>query len=435
MSGILERAMMSSRTEYVFLGWRTVPTGARAVITDLSGNLTYSDGPSSHFLFRQYFHICARILASDQEYIILEFKDGSRQHLPGPVALHFDPAIHERSTVRKKMIVDAGYAVAVYQQGAEENDITQTFVPGPVQFTPTVGDWFHQFEWKVPTQQLTTRNVKFYKVRTVPDQLLYSVQGVRTKDDAMIRVEFMVFYHLQDIETMMGATHDPCGDLMSTLSADVMNFSSSKTFEQFKEHSDKLNKLETFPQLCERMKACGYKLIKVAYRGSVATAQLQSMHDNAIEKRTQLILDQDTELQRQQLQDLKQEREHARKQTEMEMQTSELEHKEQLTRMALDERLKREAIENEHARNLKQSEHEHLLKQQAELAAAERAKAEKQQARELEFLTSLCDKAGLDVTQLLVARARATRVVDRTIEIASGDHDKKNPKLNLVAKL
>lgn len=39
--------------EYVFLGWRTVPSGSRAVMTDLSGNLTYSDGPSSHFLFRQ----------------------------------------------------------------------------------------------------------------------------------------------------------------------------------------------------------------------------------------------------------------------------------------------------------------------------------------------------------------------------------------------
>ena len=29
-----------------------------------------------------------------------------------------------------QMIVDAGYAVAVYQHGAEENNITQTFVPG-----------------------------------------------------------------------------------------------------------------------------------------------------------------------------------------------------------------------------------------------------------------------------------------------------------------
>jgi len=245
----------------------------------------------------------------------------------------------------------------------------------------------------------------------------------------------MVFYHLQDIEVMMGATHDPCGDLMSTLSADVMNFSSSKTFEEFKKDSDKLNMLETFPQLCERMSACGYKLIKVAYRGYVATDQLQAMHDNAIEKRTQLILDQDTELQRQQLQDLKQEREHARKQSAMEMQKSELEHKEQLARMALDERLKREAVESEHTRTLKQSEHEHLLRQQAEITEAEQDKAEKQQAQELQFLMSLCGDAGLDVTQLLVARARASRAVDRAIEIASGDHHQKNTKLNLVAKL
>merc|ERR1712178_396435 len=109
---------------------------------------------------------------------------------------------------------------------------------------------------------------------------------------------------------MLSATHDPCSDLMSTLSADAMNFASSRTFEEFKADSDRLNLLQTFPQMTTRIVACGYKPIKVAYRGYNASAQLQQMHDHAIEKRTQLILDQDTELQRQELEDLKQERTH-----------------------------------------------------------------------------------------------------------------------------
>ena len=49
------------------------------------------------------------------------------------ITLHFVETKQENSPRKcpvMQMIVDAGYAVAVYQHGAEENNITQTFVPG-----------------------------------------------------------------------------------------------------------------------------------------------------------------------------------------------------------------------------------------------------------------------------------------------------------------
>ena len=60
----------------------------------------------------------------------------------------------------------------------------------------------------------TTRSerMSFYKLRTVPDQMRFTVAGVRTQDDALLDIKFMIFYQLEDIDKMLNATHDPTGD-------------------------------------------------------------------------------------------------------------------------------------------------------------------------------------------------------------------------------
>jgi ribosomal protein L9 len=63
--------------------------------------------------------------------------------------------------------------------------------------------------------------------------------------------------------------------------------------------------LDTYPQLVSRSESIGYSISKVVFRGYLATDALQSMHNNAIERRTQLILEQETEEQSQKLADYK----------------------------------------------------------------------------------------------------------------------------------
>merc|ERR550537_1359196 len=97
-----------------------------------------------------------------------------------------------------------------------------------------------------------------------------------------------------------------------------MEFVGKRSFDEFKGDSDQLNHLATFPQLAARMQACGYDLIKVAYRGYGASKALQDMHNSAIEKRTGLKLERETEEQKQGLEDMKQQRENQRKVKEQE---------------------------------------------------------------------------------------------------------------------
>merc|ERR1712032_306608 len=92
--------------------------------------------------------------------------------------------------------------------------------------------------------------------------------GVRTKDDALVTVRVMIFYRLTDVAA--------------------------------------------YGQLTGRAKSIGFEVTRVVFRGYGAPQRLQKMHDDAIERRTKLVLDRENEDQEQRLQDMKLEHEEAR---------------------------------------------------------------------------------------------------------------------------
>lgn len=192
-------------------------------------------------------------------------------------------------------------------------------------------------ERKIPGQLV------FSKLRHIPDQVyinvpevkisnyhLYLFTKVRTSDDALLELRFMVFFELDSVEKMLDRTHDPIADFINSLTAglldaavllliflDVIAFTSALTYEMFLEKTEMLNNLDIYHQLTvmyffciyfyeekHRAKSIGFKISKVAYRG-YSSPSLQKMHDDAIQARTQLRLEADTEEQAQQLADLK----------------------------------------------------------------------------------------------------------------------------------
>lgn len=58
--------------------------------------------------------------------------------------------------------------------------------------------------------------LRIKKLRTLPDQTYIDCPNVRTKDDAVITLRFMVFYHLCDIKMMIDATNDPISDFVNS---------------------------------------------------------------------------------------------------------------------------------------------------------------------------------------------------------------------------
>merc|ERR1711988_1683048 len=167
--------------------------------------------------------------------------------------------------------------------------------------------------------------VRFSKLRVCPEQTYFDVEGVRTKDDALVSVKVMIFYRLKDIDTMLKETHDPIADFINSVTSDVIEFVSGSSFEEFKAASDRLNDLSVYKQLTTRAQGIGFEVTKVVFRGYGAPSRLQKMHDDAIERRTKLVLERENEDQEQKMLDMRlgHEQERQRKKLQIETETKE----------------------------------------------------------------------------------------------------------------
>ena len=71
------------------------------------------------------------------------------------------------------------------------------------------------------------------------------------------------------------------------------------------DNSSKLNLLQHYPQLISLSKRIGYEISKVVFRGYHTSKQLQRLHDQAVEKRSALKTQMESEQQTQDLTDSK----------------------------------------------------------------------------------------------------------------------------------
>ncbi len=350
-----------------------------------------------------------RYSAAAHEYLAVSFLDGRREHVRGPVDLWFRPDEHEAITVEEAIPVDAHQALLVYQRNPDES-VGRSILHGPAQYVPQENQWLHEFSWhgadpERPRYKIP-RALQFTKLRVIPDQMYFDVQDVRTADDALLVVQLMVFFELQDIDRMLDQTHDPIADFINALSADVIDFAASRSFEEFKEATNSLNELSEYKNLVHRAERIGYRINKVVYRGYVASDKLQTMHDDAIEQRTSLQLQAETERQAQELADLKLAREADREDRRRQMQQAQVQHEQRMEDLKRDgDRKRREADQ--------QQEIAHLREQQA--VEIDQLKAEND-----ERLRFLSDIQGLqvDLTRYLVAQYQHP---DRLIRVEGSD--------------
>lgn len=385
------------------IGFNTIRTGERVAIWDKQGRVKCVDGPRRLLLTTQRVQILPRFAAQPNGYLIVKFKDGRRQHLPGPISLWLDPVEHEEVTVEEAIGINANEVLVVYVQA--NGQVQRKVIRGPALHVPADNEWVHAFRWhgadpKDPRWKIP-RALEFTKLRTIPDQMYFDVEDVRTSDDALLVVKLMIFFELADLERMLDQTHDLVADFINAVSADVIEFVSKRSFEQFKDQAEALNDLATYRQLVQRGERIGYQVTKVVYRGYFASQKLQAMHDGAIETRTKLQLEAETEEQAQELADLKLKREAERAKERRVMEETEVQHKNALARLEYDEQLRQERLQAE-------TEVETMRKRQA----VEREHQQAMNGEQEEFLKAL---RGLevDVTKYLVAQHQAAEKLIR----------------------
>jgi len=419
---------------HVWFGKRTVKEGECAAIWTADGKRKVVEGPKRVRLFFSHVRFLNRHVADQHEYLELQFRDGHKEHQRGPLALFMDPCTHISMETKTAYKLAANEALVVYReeerapvaeieapaptaaaaaagtatkpQMAERigtpGTVQRRIVRGPAVFIPAAHEWVHTFSWHGTVSangkgsktgslgdQKVPHALKFQTLRTQPDQMYVSVQNVRTTDDAQITVHLMLFFELSDIETMLNATNDPIGDFINAVSADVMTFGASNTYESMMQRTALLSDAASFPILKGRMAQTGFELGKIVYRGYVTSDSLQAMHDESIAKRTKLKLEADTrhmELEQAQHElQCKSERSRA----ECSLAEAELRH-----------RLEMLELEGAQARKARDDDHEQRLKHDAALETAlqqaQRGRNDEETRRD-----GALKELGVDLTQYL----------------------------------
>lgn len=389
------------------LKFQTIRQGERVAIWNKHGQVEIIDGPKRLFLRGKTTENLRRYAAGNDEYLAVTYKDGRKENIRGPKDIWFDPIQHQNIAIQKAFAIDANEAIVIYRRESEK--VERRVLRGPELYVPDADEWLHKFSWHGADPKDHRRKIPnaltFNKLRVIPDQLYFDVWDVRTADDALLIIKLMVFFELTDIDCMLDQTHDPIADFINAITADVIDFAATLTFESFKEQTEKLNDLDTYPQLVQRGERIGYRINKVVYRGYHANDALQAMHDHAIETRTSLRLEAETEKQAQEVADMKLERELGRAIQRQKMEEDELRHKNHLQAMEHEEQMRQKEAEQQNEANARRMvneiEQEHIKAQNSEQAA---------------FLHSM-QEMKIDLTRYLVAQYQNP---DRLIKIEEG---------------
>ncbi|XP_059178290.1 uncharacterized protein LOC131957472 [Physella acuta] len=339
------------------IGWKTLDVGEKALIYSKNGRARVEEGPQRLYLFREKFKKMTCYSASQKEFLVIKYKNGTTEHIKGPCIRHKNEIHHLSIEVRSLISLDANEVLVVYTQ--DSPSVRRRVQYGPTLFLLGENQWLHEFCWHGTDPENKTRMIpnrhRFTALKVIPDQFYYNVDEVRTADDALLRVKLMMFYELTDIEKMLTSTKDPMADFINCLCADVIAFTARKSYEEFIETASELNDLTNYPLLMERCKTIGYSVSKVVFRGYYAHDKLQMMHDVMIKRRTELRLKFESEAQEQSLIDMKLQAEINRLEQEQEMELENLLHAQKMEKSAL-----------EHQMSLEKQSHVQKLQKQRE---------------------------------------------------------------------
>ena len=380
----------------------TIPDGQRYLAFHRSGKVEMLKGPQRVFRWFKTFKKAKHHVAHPTEYLSVQHRDGRAETICGPCELWQDPVLHESIEVKPCLDLAAKEAVVVYRKNSSEDQSTNSrrVVHGPGLFAPEPDEWLHRFSWHTNREaEKLPGGWHFQKLCMMPDQMYHDVKDVRTSDDAVITIRLMIFFELMDIDRMLDSTHDPIGDFINATTSDVIEFTGKFTFEQFKQHTDQLNQLETYEKLLHRAEQCGYKINNVVYRGYGAPDSLQRMHDEAIQSRTRLQLERATEEQAQELEDYRLRCQVQRASERREEQTAEVDHDLDLKRRQSESELKNREREEAFRRE------QHRIQKELDLQIC---KAESEQREQ--HLSAL-QEMQVNLTEYLT-QGRADRVIE-----------------------
>jgi hypothetical protein len=239
----------SSYVTHVCIGKRTIKAGEAAAVWDSYGNHTLCIGPMLKRLFFSDIRFLDGYTARDGEYLIVEYTDGKKEHVVGPVKIWMDPLKHQSITVAEAIFL-AGPAELIVvnspgNQAGHDNDspsnmgsiemsstsakvMQRRIVRGPISYFPAVNEKIHTFNWSEPFKQfdeLMTKQTWDCNVK------------VPFSDNSDIFLYLTISWTISDPLNLIDLTANPIKCLTAALSQDMAKYGAKNTSESLKDIS------------------------------------------------------------------------------------------------------------------------------------------------------------------------------------------------------
>jgi hypothetical protein len=211
-------------------------------------------GPERVWMFWSTIRFLDQHVASPQQYVIIQFKDGHSEHLKGPTLIYRNPVLHMSVTVCDAIqLLSSTDVLVVYRAapdmprsaGTGAGGLTRTRLTGPASYVPAPGEVVHSFVWsgKGEGGNVVKGVNRFQILRTGPQRWALSIRIITAdKASATVQVypnpvhctpslgaqgacgQVLVHYQLREAEggldRLLDAA-DPMDDLHTALQTDL----------------------------------------------------------------------------------------------------------------------------------------------------------------------------------------------------------------------
>mmetsp|Transcript_7580 Transcript_7580/g.9908 ORF Transcript_7580/g.9908 Transcript_7580/m.9908 type:complete len:408 (+) Transcript_7580:121-1344(+) len=376
--------------QFVKFGHRTIKDGEAAAVWNNQGEQTEIIGPRRVTLWFSTIRFLYHHQASRGQYLKVEYRNGTTEHVLGPIAKYLNPTYH--SSIQ---VLD-GYNLATEDEclvmfGSESNskkvlpEASRRVLYGPQFVIPSVQESVHTFEWG-GDQGLTTA---FQILKTNKIELWKKQLALKTTEGPLVDVNLAISYRVETVDKCLDIA-DPIAHIHTALLCDANCGDISLA-----EVSNLASQVSTYKTFNEAMRTCGFRILDIHLTGvsfpkSLTNTRQQVKQDSENQMKAAAKLQHDIEL------------------TKLDFEKKRNQAEEQANLDKMQSQLDTEVAEQTCSVQIASVENEILILKMRKEAENEAA----QQANEtrLQYLRSL-QEMGIDMTKVLCARELQPPVV------------------------
>jgi len=343
---------------YVRVGKRTIKDGEAAVIWNINGASREVVGPRLVRLFYSNVNFLTRHVATRDEYLVVNNRDGHTEHLLGPRSMFENPVRHLSIQVVPCLYLESvAHKLVVYTENSRQRAVTaqgdgiefveksgnegieQSIVSGPRKFMPEVNQTVHKFKWEL--------GANTFDILDTSEKQWTQAVNLMSADSIRMTATLVFSVACESVDKML-LSKDPFAELSNALNADLSAYGSKLTWDETRKiFREDVCRQETLPQFYTRAGAIGMKVQNVLLKSLVADKKILETIQAKLDAETKFARDRTLALEKQKMEVSQMEQKQKMEKTKLEAQNQLIESQQQLAKKEKEHALQMAKDEND----------------------------------------------------------------------------------------